>query len=56
MKIIFRRSFAKDLKKIRQNAILQEVQEDEAITFVRFLHRRDIYTLLSLNKNEQALP
>jgi len=96
VKIIFRRSFAKDLKKIRQNAILQEVQavleqieqsaslhdipnvthltsegpyyririgdyrlglfvEDEAITFVRFLHRRDIYTLLSLNKNEQAL-
>jgi len=84
VKIIFRRSFAKDLKKIRQSALLQEVQtvleqieqstslhdipnvkhltsegpyyririgdyrlglfvEDEAITIVRFLHRRDIY-------------
>jgi len=84
VKIIFRRSFAKDLKKIRQNALLQEVQavleqieqstslhnipnvkhltsegpyyrirvgdyrlglfvDDEAITVVRFLHRRDIY-------------
>jgi mRNA-degrading endonuclease YafQ of YafQ-DinJ toxin-antitoxin module len=26
VKIVFRRSFAKDLKKIRQSALLQEVQ------------------------------
>ncbi|WP_129628276.1 type II toxin-antitoxin system RelE family toxin [Candidatus Oscillochloris fontis] len=84
MKLIFRRSFAKDLKKIRKNTLRQEVQtvleqieqstslhdipnlkhltnegpyyririgdyrlgllvEDETITIVRFLHRRDIY-------------
>lgn len=84
MKIIFLRSFAKDLKKIRQNTLRQEVQavleqieqsetlhdipnvkhllnegpyyririgdyrlgffiEDDTITIVRFLHRRDIY-------------
>ncbi|MFV9506246.1 MAG: type II toxin-antitoxin system RelE family toxin [Oscillochloridaceae bacterium umkhey_bin13] len=84
MKLIFRRSFAKDLKKIRQKTLLQAVQavleqieqsisldeipnikhltsegpyyririgdyrlglfvEDDTITVVRFLHRRDIY-------------
>lgn len=84
MKVIFRRSFAKDLKKIRGKALRQEVQavleqieqsttlhdlpnvkhltsegpyyrirvgdyrlgilvEDDIVTIVRFLHRRDIY-------------
>ena len=84
MKIIFRRSFAKDLKKIRRKSLRQEVQavieqieqitnlydmpnvkhltsdgpyyririgdyrlglmmEEDTVTCVRFLHRRDIY-------------
>jgi mRNA interferase RelE/StbE len=84
VKVIFRRSFAKDLKKIRRKALRQEVQavleqleqsttlydlpnvkhltsegsyyririgdyrlglmmEDDTVTVVRFLHRRDIY-------------
>ncbi len=84
MQVIFRRSFAKDLKKIRRKALRQEVQavieqseqsttlydlpnvkhltsegpyyririgdyrlglliEDDTVTIVRFLHRRDIY-------------
>ena len=84
MKVIFRRSFAKDLKKIRRKALRQELQavleqieqsttlydlpnvkhltsegsyyririgdyrlgllvEDDTVTVVRFLHRRDIY-------------
>ncbi len=84
MQVIFRRSFVKDLKKIRQKALRQEVQavieqieqsttlhdlpnvkhltsegpyyririgdyrlgllvEDDTVTIVRFLHRRDIY-------------
>jgi len=84
VKISFRRSFAKDLKKIRQQALRQELQavleqieqstslhdlpnvkhltsegsyyririgdyrlglllEDDVVTVVRFLHRRDLY-------------
>ncbi len=84
MQVIFRRSFAKDLKKIRRKALRQEVQavieqieqsttlydlpnvkhltsegpyyririgdyrlgllvEDDTVTIVRFLHRRDVY-------------
>jgi mRNA interferase RelE/StbE len=84
VKVIFRRSFAKDLKKIRRKALRQDVQdvieqleqrtsvhdipnvkhltsagsyyririgeyrlgllvEDDTVTVVRFLHRRDIY-------------
>ena len=84
MKVIFRRSFAKDLKKIRRKSLRQEVQavigqieqitnlydmpnvkhltsdgpyyririgdyrlglmmEEDTVTCVRFLHRRDIY-------------
>jgi mRNA interferase RelE/StbE len=84
VQVIFRRSFVKDLKKIRQKALRQEVQavieqveqsttlhdlpnvkhltsegpyyririgdyrlgllvEDDTVTIVRFLHRRDIY-------------
>ena len=84
MQVIFRRSFAKDLKKVRRKALRQEVQavieqieqsttlydlpnvkhltsegpyyhirigdyrlglvvENETVTIVRFLHRRDIY-------------
>lgn len=84
MQIVFRRSFAKDLKKVRRKAVRQEVQavieqverseklhelpnvkhltsdgsyyririgdyrigmvvEGDTVTFVRFLHRRDIY-------------
>ena len=84
MKVIFRRSFAKDLKKIRRKALRQEIQavleqieqsatvyelpnvkhltsegpyycvrigdyrlgllvEEDTVTIVRFLHRRDIY-------------
>jgi len=84
VKVIFRRSFAKDLKKIRRKALRQELQavleqieqsttlydlpnvkhltsegsyyririgdyrlgllvEDDTVTVVRFLHRRDIY-------------
>jgi mRNA interferase RelE/StbE len=84
VKVAFRRSFAKDLKKIRQKTLLQEIQaileqieqsstlfdlpnvkhltsegpyfrirmgdyrlglmvEDDTVTVVRFLHRRDIY-------------
>ena len=84
MQVIFRRSFAKDLKKIRRKALRQEVQavieqieqsttlydlpnvkhltsegpyyririgdyrlgllvEDDTVTMVRFLHRREIY-------------
>jgi len=84
VQVIFRRSFAKDLKKIRRKALRQEVQavieqieqsttlhdlpnvkhltsegpyyririgdyrlgllvEDDTVTIVRFLHRRDVY-------------
>jgi mRNA interferase RelE/StbE len=84
VKAIFRRSFAKDLKKIRRRALREDLQavieqierattlydlpnvkhltsdgpyyririgdyrlglivEDDTVTFVRFLHRRDIY-------------
>jgi mRNA interferase RelE/StbE len=84
MQVIFRRSFAKDLKKIRRTALRKEVQavieqieqsttlydlpnvkhltsegpyyririgeyrlgllvEEDTVTIVRFLHRRDIY-------------
>jgi mRNA interferase RelE/StbE len=84
VKVIFRRSFAKDVKKIRGKALRQEVQavieqleqrtslhdipnvkhltsedpyyririgeyrlgllmEDDTVTVIRFLHRRDIY-------------
>lgn len=84
MKVIFHRSFAKDLKKIRRKALRQEIQavieqleqsttlydlpnikrltnegayyririgdyrlgllvEDDTVSVVRFLHRRDMY-------------
>jgi mRNA interferase RelE/StbE len=84
VQVIFRRSFVKDLKKIRRKALRQEIQavieqieqsttlhdlpnvkhltsegpyyririgdyrlgllvEDDTVTIVRFLHRRDIY-------------
>jgi len=84
MKVVFKRSFAKDIKKIRRQALREQLQavierieqeldlyaiphvkrltsdgpyfrirvgdyrigilyEEETVTFVRFLHRRDIY-------------